>query len=367
MKSNFEEAHRKIILGLFLIPNLGFCRITKLYEEFGDWEKIWNLNYSDFKKINFPENLTNCFIQERDKINVEKTWNLYKNQNIKIITFFDNEYPYLLKQTYSPPLVIFARGNINLLQHKNFLSVVGTRRNTQYGKSVVQNFVRPVAEQNITIVSGLAIGIDSLAHIESLDTSGSTIAVLGTPIDKIYPNCNYNLAQKILKNGLIISEMPINTPFVKENFARRNRIIAGLSQATFVVEAGEKSGALITSEFAINENREILTVTGSIFDNYVKGNIRLIKQGAKIIEKVEDILEIYGKKTIMIKENIDFINFENEQQKIIYKILLNGPCHIDKIIEYSTLKANVVISNLTQMEISKLINNTGGQIYQIKK
>lgn len=367
MKSNFEEAHRKIILGLFLIPNFGFHRITKLFEEFDDWEKIWNLNYSDFEKINFPQNLSNCFIQERNKIDLEKTWNLYKNQNINVITFFDKEYPYLLKQTYSPPLIIFGIGNIGLLQNENFLSVVGTRKSTQYGKSIVQNFVKPVADQGITIISGLAIGIDSLAHSESLDTKGSTIAVLGNPIDKIYPNCNNSLAQKILKNGLIISEIPINMPFEKGNFVRRNRIIAGLSQATFIVEAGEKSGALITAEFAINENREVLTVPGSIFDNNIKGNLKLIKQGAKIVENIGDILEIYGKSNIITKDNTDSIKFNNDEQKIIYKILLTGPCHIDKIIEYSTLKANVVISNLTQMEIFNLINNIGGQIYQIKK
>lgn len=367
MKSNFEEAHRKIIFGLFLIPNFGFCRITKLFEEFKDWEKIWNLNYSDFKKINYPDNLIKCFVQERDKIDLEKAWNPYKNQDIKIITFYDKEYPYLLKQTYSPPLVIFARGNISLFQNENFLSVVGTRKNTQYGKSVVQNLIKPVADQNITIISGLAIGIDSLAHTEALDTHGSTIAVLGTPINQIYPNCNYNLAQKILKNGLIISEIPINSPFIKENFARRNRIIAGLSQATFVIEAGERSGALITAEFAINENREILTVPNSIFDNATKGNLKLIKQGAKIVGNVEDVLEIYGKKNIIINNDINSVKFDNDEQKLIYNILSNGPCHIDKIIEYSTLNTNVVMSNLTQMEIFNLINNVGGQIYQIKK
>lgn len=357
---------RKILLGLFLLPNFGFQKIMRLFQVYGDWAKIWNLKYYELKNLKFSEKLINQFLNHRQKINLDQEWNNYINKNIKIITFFDKEYPFLLKQIYSPPLVLFARGNLDLLNRKNFLSVVGSRKFTSYGKLVVQKFIKDIAENNITIVSGLAIGIDSLAHQESLNTNGSTIAVLGNSLDKIYPASNINLAKNIIKNGLIISETPINTAFSKANFAKRNRIIAGLSQASFIVEASDRSGALITANFALNENREVLTVPGSIFSETLKGNLQLIKNGAKIVENINDILEIYQKQGYEKKEKIE-INFENEIQKIIYQIIENEPLHIDKIVECSKMETNVVISNLTQMELLNLLKNIGGQVYQVNK
>jgi DNA processing protein len=210
-------SERQIILGLFLIPKFGFKRITQLFEIYKDWPKIWSLNYQDLKSIKLNHNLIETFLENRNKINLENTWNTYINQNIKIITCFDENYPYLLKETFSPPLILFAQGNIELLKRKNFLSVVGSRKYTPYGKAVVEKFIKIIAEQNITIVSGLAIGIDTLAHIESLNTLGSTIAILGSPINEIYPAKNFQLAQKIKENGLILSEFPLGSKMAKEN------------------------------------------------------------------------------------------------------------------------------------------------------
>lgn len=355
----------KIILGLFLIPGFGFKRINQLFEIYKDWNKIWNLNYYDLQKINFNPDLAKIFLHYREKIDLHKNYNIYKNQNIKIITCFDKNYPYLLKQIFSPPVVLFAQGNTELLKNKNFLSVVGSRKYTSYGKSIIQKLIRPIAEQNITIVSGLAIGIDSMAHIESLDTKGSTIAVLGSPINDIYPSCHFHLANKIKQNGLLISEFPINAKFAKENFPRRNRIIAGLSQATLIIEAIKKSGALITANYALNENRELLAIPGSIFQNNSEGTNNLIKQGAKMITDVDDILEMYDLPNKKILNSKQKINLLNQEQKIIYEALLNGPMTIDKIVAYSRLKISIIISNLTQMELSGLITNIGGQVYQI--
>ena len=286
-------SERQIILGLFLIPKFGFKKITQLFEIYKDWDKIWNLTYQDLKNINFQHKLIETFLENRNKINLEKTWNEYEEKNIKILTYFDPEYPFLLKQIFSPPLVLFAQGNLQLLKKKKILSVVGSRKYTSYGKSVVKKIVKLIAEQDITIVSGLAIGIDTLAHLESINTIGSTIAVLGSSLDRIYPYQNLQLAQEIKKGGLIISEFPIGSSIAKENFPMRNRIIAGLSPATLIIEARERSGALITGNYALYENRELLAIPGSIFQENYQGTNNLIKQGAKLINNLEDILEIY--------------------------------------------------------------------------
>lgn len=359
-----ELEYKKILLGLFLIPNIGFRKVKRLFEIFKDWKLIWNLNYNDLINSGFSENFAKYFINQKNKIDYNKIWEIHERNNIKIINYFDEDYPYLLKQIFSPPLILFARGNIELLKNNNFLSVVGSRKFDSYGKSIVEKFVGICGEKNITIVSGLANGIDSLSHINSIDTPGSTIAVLGSDITKPTPISNISLANDILKNGLIISEYGINSPYRKQNFPQRNRIIAGLSQATFIVQAGVKSGALITANFALSENRDVLTCPGSIFNKYQEGCNMLIKQGAKIITCIDDILEIYNiEDTKQGKQKTIFLSTNHE---IIYNTLLNGPLGVDKIIEYSRLNTNIVISNLTEMELSGLIKNLGGQIYELK-
>lgn len=366
MKNDFEAqelslAQRKIILGLFLIPKFGFYTILKLFKIFRDWEKIWNLNYIDLKRKGFSEKFIQQFIHHKNKINLDEIWKLY--ENIHLITYFDKNYPFLLKQTYSPPLILFALGNLELLKNKNFLSVIGSRKFSQYGKSIVQNFIKLIAGKNITIVSGLAIGIDSLAHAEAINTKASTIAVLGSPINQIYPQSNLRLAEKIAQTGLLISEFPIGSQICKENFPKRNRIIAGLSQATLIIEASKRSGTLITAQYALNENREVIVIPGSIFQNNSQGTNNLIKQGAKIITEIKDILEIYN---ITESKERSYPELKNKNQKIIYDLLKNGPLDINKIISLSKINPPIIISCLTQMELSGLIINIGSQTYQLK-
>lgn len=360
-----ELEHKKIVLGLFLIPNIGFKKVKKLYEIFNDWEKIWNLEYRELINKEFTKNFSNYFINQKNKIDYNKIWDIHEKQNIQIINFFEDDYPYLLKQIFSPPLILFARGNIELLKKKNFLSVVGSRKISPYGKSIIQKFIKDCANSNIVIVSGLANGIDSLSHIEALNTTGSTIAVLGSSIDKPTPFSNINLAKQIEKTGLIISEYQIGSPYRKQNFPQRNRIIAGLSQSTLIAQAGIKSGALITANFAISENREVLTCPGNIFDKNHEGCNTLLKLGAKLLIDINDVLEIYNIESDGQRKEI--IHFSSTEHEIIYKTLLNSPLTIDKIIEYSRLNTNVVMSNLTEMELMGIIKSSGGQIYQINK
>ncbi len=358
------DTNTKYILGLSLIPYFGYRRINKLYEIFNDFEKIWNLNYPDIENT-LGEKLAKTFIKNRNLIDIDREIEKYEKQNINVISCFDNDYPKLLKETYSPPIILFTRGNIELLKNKNLLSIVGTRKYSHYGKDVVKNMVSQISNQNITIVSGLAMGIDSLAHIEALKGVGSTIAVLGSAINQIYPTSNTELSKQIEENGLIISEFPIDSKLAKENFPKRNRIIAGLSCATLVIEADEKSGALITANFAIDENREVLTIPGSIFNKNSIGTNNLIKQGAKLITSIEDVLEIYKITSNQVKSAKKKPIFESDTEKMIYELLENGPMSIDKIVISSRLNVNIVIASLTKMELSNLIENIGNQNYKV--
>ncbi len=361
MKPN---TNTKFILGLSLIPCFGFRRINKLYKTFNDFEKIWNLSYGEIENI-LGEKLAKIFIKNRNLIVLDEEIMKYEKLNINIINCFDEIYPKALKEIYSPPVILFARGNIELLKNKNLLSIVGTRKYSDYGKDVVKNLVSSISAQNITVVSGLAIGIDSLAHIEALKEKGATIAILGSAIDRIYPPSNFNLAKQIEENGLILSELPIGTKFAKENFPKRNRIIAGLSYATLVIEAGKKSGALITANFAIDENREVLAIPGSIFNKNSIGTNNLIKQGARLITSIEDVLEIYKIKINQVESAKKEPIFESDTEKIIYNLLKDGSMGIDKIVISSRLNVNIVIASLTKMELSNLIENIGNQNYKI--
>ncbi len=361
MKSDLDLKEQKIILGLFLIPGFGVKKISKLWEIYRDWEKIWNLSYRELKENHFSEKLSSIFVKTRQQIDLNKNWEQYRNYHI--LNYFSEDYPYFLKESYNPPLILFAQGNLELLAKKNLLSVVGSRKFTNYGKTVVEKLIKNLAQQNIVIVSGLAMGIDSLAHREALDTIGSTIAVLGSPINQIIPRCNFNLAQKIIKQGLIISEFPLHAEIRKENFPQRNKTIASLSPATLIIEASSKSGALITARYALEEGREVLTVPGSIFGTNSAGSHLLIKQGAKLVDSLEDVLEIYQ---LQQNKEIPTLNFKSSQQEKIYKILKKSPLNIDKIVKFSKLNTNVVIATITEMELEGLVKNIGCQTYQTK-
>jgi len=287
-------------------------------------------------------------------------WKRLEERQIKFITQVDKEYPPLLKGIDYPPLGLYLKGEIP--KDGNFISVVGTRKASSYGKLATEKIVKELISYNFIIVSGLAFGIDTISHRTALENDGITIAILGSGLDWIFPPSNKNLSEKILRQGALISEYPLGTPPLKHHFLWRNRIISGLSPATLVIEAPEKSGALITGYFAVEQNRDVFAVPGSIFNQNSRGTNNLIKQGAKLITKVEDILEEFNINPE--KEKRGNINFSNELEKTIYQLLdWETPLSIDKIIEKVNLKTNEVLVCLTSLEIKELIKNLGGGNY----
>lgn len=281
-----------------------------------------------------------------------------KNAVIKIKKN-ESKFSKRLEQIPDCPKAIYAIGNIKLLNEKNILAVVGSRRPSEYGLKATRTFSRTSAENGVVIVSGLAIGIDAEAHRAALDVPGKTIAVLGSAIDNFYPAINQRLAQKIIaSNGLVVSEYPPGSPTYPGNFPLRNRIIAGLSDATLVVEAAEKSGSLITAFLAAQYNRDVFAVPGNIDRVLSKGTNYLIKKGACLAIRGDDFSEYFG-----IKSNKNAkrdLRLTLEEAKII-NILETGEQSFDQLIKLCALEAKALNSALLTLEMKEFIKNFNGQ------
>lgn len=276
-----------------LIQNIGSIRKQKLLEKFKTPEMIYTLSKKQLMQVEgigekTAENILDKSIKEKINNHLEY---LKKNQ-IKIVTIQDEEYPKSLKQIYDYPISIYVKGNIELLNYES-IAIIGSRECSNYGKDAAKYFGYYLANNNKCVVSGLAKGIDSFAHIGALGANGNTIAVLGNGLQDIYPKENRELANMIIrKGGTIISEYPLGTPPNKMNFPARNRIVSGISDGVLVVEAKEKSGTLITVDFALEQGKEIFVVPGNINSIYSVGTNRLIKEGARLVNCYEDIIKI---------------------------------------------------------------------------
>jgi DNA processing protein len=286
-------------------------------------------------------------------------------EEIKTIALNDKNYPKLLKEIKNPPEILYYLGEI--LPEENCFAIVGTRRYSPYGKQVALEMAGDLAETGLIIVSGLAPGIDTFAHTAAVERNKRTIAVLGTGLDEksIYPQSNLKLAQKILETGgCLISEYPPGTPGSQFSFPQRNRIISGLSLGVLVVEAKEKSGALITTEWARKQRRKVFAVPGPIHSSNSKGPHKLIKQGAKLVEHTNDILKELNlpqasTRTVLVE------NERSEEENLILKILKEEALYIDKIIEKTKLPASTIASTLAILEIKSKVRNLGNNVYAI--
>ncbi|MEH7353106.1 DNA-processing protein DprA [Neobacillus drentensis] len=215
----------------------------------------------------------------------------YETNDITVITIFDNEYPKYLKEIYQPPWALFVKGDLSLLEKEPKLAVVGSRQATQYGRNAIRLIFPELIDNGVLIVSGLAKGIDTLAHENAIKNGGKTIAVIAGGLYHIYPKENMNLALELMKTQLVVSEYPPDTKPLRWHFPARNRIISGLAAGTFIIEAKRKSGSLITANYAVNEGRDVFSLPGSIFNPFSIGANDLIQQGAKLVTRAEDILE----------------------------------------------------------------------------
>ena len=330
--------------------------LQKIADAFqGNFEHAWHSNnLSSF----LPSGIFN-----KNQIHLEEEWQKLAKNKIEMVTILDPAYPELLKQIHDPPFLLYLKGNKNALK-ENCFAVVGTRTLTEYGKRVTPFIVEPLAQAGLTIVSGLAMGIDSLAHQAAIKMNAPTVAVLGGELsDSSIVLQNRKIAKEILqKNGAIITEYPLGTNGNQFSFPQRNRIISGLSKGVLVIEADEKSGSLITAQSALDQNRDVFAVPGSIFSSKSKGPNQLIAAGAKVV------LDHYA---ILTEYNIDSIVRQlsllpsNDLEKKIFAMMGSNCLSLDEIIRISSKNASEVISCLMNMELENKIINMGNNKFAL--
>lgn len=356
----------KYWIAISQFAKIGATRFAKLYNYFPDMENAWRASYTELLKSGLEQKIAEEFILIRNGINPDLELEKVEKENIKVISMNDAKYPKLLKEIFSPPALLYIKGNSDNLNQQFNLAVVGTRKVSNYGRQITTELVKPLAQNGFTITSGLALGTDALAHQAALDANGKTIAVLGSGVDQqsIYPSSNRFLAKSILdNNGTIVTEFPIGMLPLKHNFPTRNRIIAGLSLGTLVIEAAESSGALITAYCSLEQNREVFAVPGSLFNPNSIGTHKLIQKGAKLVTSYQDILD-----ELNLREVKNYIANQKVlpstiEEKIIIENLNKDPKHIDQIIKDTNLSASIVGSTLSLMEMKGMIKNLGGQNY----
>ncbi|MFH1745113.1 MAG: DNA-processing protein DprA [bacterium] len=354
------------LIALHNFPKFGPVSLKRLKKYFKNWENAYKGSPSEIMRAGIKENVALEFAEHRKKINPEELIEKLIQENIGAVALQDDDYPKRLAEIYEPPPLLFYKGK--LVQNEHVLGVVGTRKYTRYGQQTAENFVTELCRSGLTIASGMALGIDTVAHCAAIQAGGRTIAVLGSGIDQqnIYPATNQNLARQIVeKGGLIFSEFPIGTPALKHNFPQRNRIISGLSLGVLVIEAGEKSGSLITANCALEQNREVFAVPGNIYSPVSAGTNALINQGAKMAVNAEDILESLNlKQADLILENKNIIPATKEEEEIL-KTLSHESKHINDIIRETGLNASLVGSTLIMMEMKGMVKNDGGGEYRM--
>lgn len=346
-----QDAALKYWLALQQIHGLGPKKLRQIIEKFPDLAALFQLSLKQLIALNFPETIAEK-IRKLDWTPVENALHWQDNLTQHIITLKDERYPKTLAQIQNPPLVIFVKGDLSCLQTPQ-IAIVGSRNPTKTGIEHATAFAKALSEHQITITSGLALGIDAAAHRGALQNQGKTIAVLGTGVDEIYPKSHQKLADAIIENGALISEFFLGTRAKAEHFPRRNRIISGLSVGVLVVEAALKSGSLITANYAAEQGREVFAIPGSIHNPLSKGCHCLIKNGAKLIETIEDI----GEELLptLLASNTDTLTRHNEPQDFLTKKIIESldfaPVPIDIIIARTGLAATSVIAKVTELEM----------------
>lgn len=352
------------LLALHSIDGFGPIRLKAIVDYFKDPKLAWEANTKEIRAIGIPQTAIDLLVETRKTLNPEIYAGSIKNSGIKWMSIFDEDYPKLLKQIYDPPIVLYYKGEI-LPTDEKAVAVVGTRKITGYGRIVTEQFTKGLALAGLTIVSGLARGVDSEAHKTAVRENGRTLAVLGGGLNKIFPPENEKLVREIASGfGAVLSEFPPDYPSLPGNFPARNRIISGLSLAVLVTEAAEDSGSLITARLALEQGREVFAVPGPITSTLSIGPIELIREGARPVMDAKEILEELGLDKIQsanlkVQSVADF----SEEEKKVLEILENETRHIDEIGRQLNVPSAKISALLLKMEISGLVQSMGAGIY----
>lgn len=356
----------KYWLGFSLVPEIGPRRIQLLRNAFSSLAAAWTTDEKHLRAAGLEESPTANLLRARSEIDLDAEIEKVENIGARLIAQDDDAYPALLLQLPDAPPVLYIRGTL-LPQDDLALAIVGTRRATTYGRDVATYLARHLARHGVTIVSGLAHGIDAAAHRGALDGGGRTLAVLGCGIEQVYPRDHGELAKEIIQRGALISEFPIGMGPEARNFPRRNRIISGLSLGVLVAEAPEHSGALITTTVAAEQGREVFAVPGNIFNPMSAGTNHLIQDGAKLVITVEDILDELdiAHRNVQTKTIAERIVPASASEAQLLKHLSPEPVHIDDLVRLCGLPVTTVTSTLTILELKGLARSIGHMQYTL--
>ena len=352
------------LLALHSIDGLGPIRLKNLLDYFKDPKLAWEANSGELQNLGIPRPTIDLLIDTRKKLDPLTLADSIKNSGIFWVSIFDDNYPKLLKQIYDPPTVLFYKGTLK--DEEKALAVVGTRKITGYGRLVTEQFVNGLVAGGLTIVSGLARGVDAQAHLSTIKAGGRTIAILGGGLNYIYPPENRSLSEQIVESGgLVLSEFQPDYPSMPGNFPSRNRIISGLSLGVLVIEAAEDSGSLITARLALEQGREVFAVPGPVTSHLSKGPVDLIKEGARVVMIAEEILDELGiNNRLQVTGNrVQYEAKLSEDEKQILDLLANEQLHIDEICRKLNLSAAKVSGTLLKMEIAGFVQNLGSGMY----
>ncbi|MBK9210768.1 MAG: DNA-protecting protein DprA [Anaerolineales bacterium] len=353
---------KKYWIGFNLIKGIGAIRMQSLIAYFGDLETAWSADPASLAEAGLGAKVIERVLIARQKVDLDQVWAKIEAQGIKILTWQDEAYPSRLKEIAQPPPVLYIRGEY-LPDDLFAVAIVGTRRVTPYGRQVTEELSTFLASNGITVISGLARGVDAIAHQTALKAGGRTIGILGSGVDKIYPPEHLKLAEQMMERGAIISDYAPGTPPDASNFPPRNRIISALSLAVVVIEAGETSGALITAEFAAEQGREIFAVPGSILAPQSKGTNKLIQNGAQPLLSVNDIMQALDITRIGEHKAVRKVIPTDETEARLLQVITHEPLHVDEIRNQSELPIEKVSATLALMELKGMVRQVGGMNY----
>ncbi len=361
-----QKVESKYAVGFSFFEGIGPIRFRLLKKYFGSAEKAYKARKNELLETGLGEVLVERFCSFRQKFDLEKFISNFKKNGIFTIYEEDKNYPNLLLEIKSAPYILFCRGNIELFSKSLKLAVVGTRKPTNYGLIVTEKITRDLVNEGFVIVSGMAMGIDAVAHKTALDNSGSTIAVLGCGVDICYPAINRKIYDSICKRGIVISEFPPGKRTSRRVFPSRNRIVAGLSLGVLITEGSAKSGALITASYAAEFGRDVFVVPGPITSEMSSATTFLLKQGAKVVSSVEDVLDEYKiekRKSETDKMMAKMTNLSPIEKIIIELAKKYGEVHIDTIVQESNFTTSEIFSLVSMLEIRGLLKKVGNDRY----
>lgn len=354
------------LLGLFSIPSIGPARMRKLISALGSPQNVLQAGMRRLMSIDGIDRKTaEKILNGPNREFVEEQLQGIRERQIGILSFWDDAYPARLKRIYDPPAFLFYMGNLDVLNDKMF-AVVGTRVPTTYGRVVSERLTKDLVDKGFTIISGFARGIDTLAHKSALKNHGRTVAVLGNGLDVIYPSENKALFEEVCQAGLFLTEYPLGTKPDAGNFPKRNRIISGMSSGVLITEAAAKSGALLTSMYAVEQDREVFAVPGPIYSGKSTGTNNLIKSGAKLVQHIDDIMEELGGQ---FNEALQKSTGGADPGKlsgnylVVYNALDMSPVHIDQLALKTNLAPSEILSILLTLELGGYVQQLAGKMF----